>query len=144
MSYTTIFLIVIASFVLLKVITRMQKNNIAEKIKPTLQNWILSQNGIFDELLYAIYTDFELLENRESIIVVGSFPRLNKMKDAGFLLEIKNSEIVLSKLFFPYGIISWHKSKARDAKLMRLSLYKILCLSEEAHHNEYPEWKEVL
>lgn len=107
-----------------------------------LHKWVISSNGKIETLIGSSFIDPSLCENSDSIIYVGEFQRIQG-EDAGFLIEIKEEQILLAKLYFPSGIASWHKRLIGEAHINGTSLYKKMNMAEKAHHEKFPHWKEV-
>jgi len=103
-----------------------------------LQNWVSENNGVTRTLMYKFYDDGKLCEVPEAIIAVGEF-QLHSSERAGFYVEISNESIVLGRLFFPSGIVSWHNSLSMQARMAGVSLFTALCEAEENHRQSFPK-----
>jgi stringent starvation protein B len=103
-----------------------------------LQDWVAENDGLTPTLMYKFYDDEKLCEVPESIIAVGEF-ELHSNERAGFYVEILNDSIVLGRLFFPSGLVSWHKSLSMQAKMAGVSLFTALCRAEENHRQRFPQ-----
>ncbi len=137
--FWTVVLIGVAFF-LYSQFKRESDLTIYDKNRDVIEAWVKSKNGIFENFRFTVYQNDALMVNKGSTIFVGFFDR-NQGDDCGFYFELKDGQIILDKLYFPSGITSWHKTKARDALQYGVTLYELFNLAEEDHHEKFPEWK---
>lgn len=116
--------------------------DVADLIRPIINDWVESRNGLLDSVRFSIVDEPSIAENFGARMVVGKFKR-KAGADCGFYLEIEAGRVVLGKIYFPDGITSWHKNMTLEAKMYNRTLHDLLNLAERAHHDKYPQWKDV-
>lgn len=108
-----------------------------------LKQYVKEKDGDSESIRYFFYDDEKISKHSAGIIVVGEFDLNHQEKSAGFYIEIVNNEIILSRLFYPSGLISHHKQMASHAKINGMLLYDVIIIAETNHHEKYPEFKQM-
>ena len=138
--FWTVVLIGVAFFVYSQ-FKRDSDLTIYDKNRDLIEDWLIRKNGVAEKFRFSVYQNDALMVNKGSTIFVGYFDR-NQGDDCGFYFELKEGQIILEKLYFPSGITTWHKTRAKEALQYGITLYELFNLAEKEHHKKYPEFKK--
>jgi len=102
-----------------------------------IEPWF-QENGLdFQTATFGSYEDQALMSAGGTMIVVGTVNRTGAQR-VGFLVEITYGRILEATFFEPDGIATWHRTDAREAKMLGVPLLEVMQKREREHRERYP------
>ena len=137
MSWLLFGVIIVGVVWFLSSVKSQQKAGGAFKAFDEAEAWFTENSIISDSIKFGSYEKSGLAVNSGATILAGTGKKTNG-NDVGFIIEVITGRgVVLGKIIEPYGIVTWHKSAARQAENLGKPLVEVLLAMAQAHKAKY-------